>query len=111
MNLCIIDGKNKGLQKDEQILPFFVPLCDFRYLSYGHLTPLPPNKRAVFQLLQLDPNSYGYYFTTHAYNDPQSMRLDEPMYSNIVGGLGLVGAYTLDSLVHVLPEDFDYNKR
>ena len=67
--------------------------------------------RAVFQVLQLDPNSYNYYFTTHAYNDPHSIRLDEPSYSNVVGGLGLVGAYTLDSLIHMLPEDFDFNKR
>lgn len=67
--------------------------------------------RVVFELLQVDPNLYGYYLTTHAYNDPHSTRLDEPMYSNVLNGEGVVGAYTLDSLVHILPDGFGFNKR
>ena len=67
--------------------------------------------RVVFQILQVDLNLYGYYLTVHAYNDPHSTRLDEPMYSNVLKGEGFVGAYTLDSLVHVLPEGFGFNKR
>jgi hypothetical protein len=67
--------------------------------------------RVVFQLLQVDPHLYDYYIVTHAYNDPHSTRLDEPSYSNILRGEGVVGAYTLDSLVHILPEGFGFNKR
>lgn len=68
-------------------------------------------KRAVFHVTQVDGNLFSYYNLAHAYLDARSMRLDEPMYSNISGGYGLVGAYTLDSLVHSLPENFSYNSR
>jgi len=67
--------------------------------------------RVVFQFLQAEQNLYNYYNVAHAYRDPQSMRLDEPTYSNVAGGAGLVGAYTLDSLVQLLPENFSYNSR
>lgn len=68
-------------------------------------------KWAVFQMMQLDKNLYNYYSSVHSFRDAQSIRLDEPMFSNISGGYGLVGAYTLDSLVHLLPENFGYNNR
>ncbi len=81
-------------------------------LSYGmYFNTKIIFNRVVFQLLQVDPNLYGYYLTTHAFNDPHSIRLDEPAYSNVVRGEGVVGAYTLDSLVHALPEGFGFNKR
>ncbi len=38
-------------------------------------------------------------------------RLDEPLFSNVSGGFGIFGAYTLDSLVHLLPENFRYNNK
>ncbi len=67
--------------------------------------------RVVFQILQTDKNLFNYYSTTHAFRDAQSIRLDEPLYSNISGGFGVVGAYTLDSLVHILPERFVYDNQ
>ncbi|HTY35504.1 MAG TPA: DUF4249 family protein, partial [Bacteroidota bacterium] len=67
--------------------------------------------RVVFQLLQADKNLFDYYNTTHAFRDAASTRLDEPLFSNVSGGSGIVGAYTLDSLVHLLPENFPYNNR
>jgi hypothetical protein len=67
--------------------------------------------RVVFQFLQADKNLFNYYSTTHAFRDVQSIRLDEPLFSNISGGFGVVGAYSLDSLVHLLPENFNYNNR
>jgi hypothetical protein len=67
--------------------------------------------RIVFQLLQIDKNFYNYYLVTHSYSDPHSIRLDEPFYSNMDGGIGMVGAYTIDSVMHVLPEDFVFNRR
>ena len=67
--------------------------------------------RVVFQILQADKNLFNYFNVAHAYRDAQSVRLDEPMFSNVAGGAGLVGAYALDSLVHLLPEDFAYNKK
>jgi hypothetical protein len=66
--------------------------------------------RAVFRLLQVDKNLYNYYVTTHSFSDPHSTRLDEPAYWGIQGGVGVVGAYTLDSLVHILPENFAFDR-
>ena len=67
--------------------------------------------RVVFQFLQTDKNLFNYYNTTHAFRDAGSTRLDEPLFSNVSGGSGIVGAYTLDSLVHILPETFPYNNK
>lgn len=38
------------------------------------------------------------------------MRLDEPAAYNVRGGVGLVGAYAVDSLVYLLREDFYGNR-
>jgi hypothetical protein len=67
-------------------------------------------KWIVFVVVQTDQNLFGYYKNVRGYRDPQSIRLDQPQYSKIDGGIGLVGAYTLDSLVFVLPEKFDGNQ-
>lgn len=67
-------------------------------------------KWVVIQLLQTERNLYNYYSVVRGYRDPQSMRLDEPSYSNVSGGTGLVGAYALDSLIHILPEHFYGNR-
>ena len=67
--------------------------------------------RIVYQFLQAEQNLYDYYQVAHAFNDPYSTRLDEPIYSNIDGGVGVVGAYTLDSLVFPLPQHFVYNRQ
>ncbi len=67
--------------------------------------------RSVFYLLQVERNLFDYYLVAHAYNDPHSMRVDEPLYTNIIGGVGLVGAYTLDSTIHVYAADFAFNRQ
>ena len=67
--------------------------------------------RIVFQFLQAEQNLYDYFLLTHAFSDPHSTRLDQPEYSNVAGGDGVIGAYTLDSLVHPLPENFFLNRR
>jgi len=67
-------------------------------------------QRVVLQLLQVEQNLYNYYKVAHVYDDLHSTRLDEPLYSVIDGGVGVVGAYTLDSLVHTLPPNFPYNR-
>ncbi|MDP2885535.1 MAG: DUF4249 family protein [Ignavibacteria bacterium] len=66
--------------------------------------------RAVFELVQVEQHLYNYYMVAHGNNDPYSVRLDEPLYTNLVGGVGVVGAYTLDSLVQAYPENFTYNR-
>lgn len=61
-------------------------------------------------VLQADENLYRYYISTHTEQDPHSIRLDEPNISTVNGGTGLIGAYTLDSLVYLLPYDFWGNR-
>ena len=82
-------------------------LTEVAYIKYGS-TKIVFN-RVVVQLLQVDRNLYGYYMTTHTYGDPHSIRLDEPVFSGVSGGVGVIGSYTLDSLVHILPENFSYD--
>ena len=67
-------------------------------------------KWATLVLLQTDQNLFNYYSATHGNQDPFSIRLDEPMLSTVSGGLGMVGAYTVDSLVDILPENFWGNR-
>jgi hypothetical protein len=67
-------------------------------------------KWATFVVLQADKNLFEYYALTHQSLDPYSIRLDEPTTSGINGGLGMVGAYSLDSLVRLLPGDFWGNR-
>lgn len=92
---------------------FFNEMYNYALINVAY-TKYPTNKivfnRIVFQFLQVEQNLYDFYLLAHAFNDPHSMRLDQPDYSNIVGGVGVVGAYTLDSLVHILPENFVYNR-
>jgi hypothetical protein len=67
-------------------------------------------KWVVFTCLQVDENLYRYYSSVHEYRDPLSVRLDERVYSSLSNGIGMVGAYSLDSLLYVLPSNFDGNR-
>jgi hypothetical protein len=67
-------------------------------------------KWIVLAVLQVDQNLFNYYNTVHEYQDPRSIRLDQPLYTKLNGGIGFIGAYTLDSLVYVLPADFSGNR-
>ncbi|MGA3246229.1 MAG: hypothetical protein ABSE41_16550 [Bacteroidota bacterium] len=67
-------------------------------------------KWATFVVLQADNNLFRYYLTTHPDQDPFSIRLDQPLFSGLNGGLGMVGAYSLDSLVDLLPGNFWGNR-
>ena len=74
-----------------------------------------PNKLifnyVVLQFIQLDENLYNYYVIVRGFDDPFSLRLDKPNFSNIKNGTGLFASYSVDSLVQVLPYDFGYNRR
>ena len=65
----------------------------------------------VLQFVQYEENLYNYYSVVNGFQDRYSIRLDQSTYSNISGGMGLFGAYSVDSLVHTLPYDFVYNRR
>jgi hypothetical protein len=67
-------------------------------------------KRVVLELTQSDEHSYDYFSIANGFRDDLSIRSDAPDYSNISRGFGLFGAYTIDRLVHTLPEGFSYNR-
>ena len=67
-------------------------------------------KWATFVVMQADGNLFEYYTSAHAGLDPHSIRLDEPLVSKVSGGLGVVGAYSLDSTVTLLPGNFLGNR-
>jgi hypothetical protein len=63
--------------------------------QYGGFTP----RSAIFILTQVEANLFNYYNIVNGFQDPYSVREDQPDYSNIVGGVGVFGAMTEDSLV------------
>ncbi len=76
-----------------------------------HPTRLITFKHIAFYLLQAEANMYDYYSITSGFQDPYSIRLDQPLHANIQGGYGVFGGYTLDSLIFPLPVNFEYNRR
>ena len=63
-------------------------------------------QRVVLYLTLFDEHLYKYYFIVHGFFDPYSVRTDEPDYSNVLDGAGVIGSFTLDSLRVTLPSAF-----
>lgn len=60
--------------------------------------------KAIFYLIQFDAPLWKYWNISNGFNDRYSIRLDDPTYTNITGGVGLLGSVRVDSLVIPLPE-------
>jgi hypothetical protein len=54
---------------------------------------------ATFILTQVESNLYNYYNVVNGFRDPYSIRMDQPDFTNIVGGVGIFGAMVEDSVV------------
>ena len=54
---------------------------------------------ATFILTQVEPNLYGYYNVVNGFRDPYSIRMDQPDFTNISGGVGVFGGMVEDSIV------------
>jgi hypothetical protein len=67
-------------------------------------------RKAVVITLQAEENLYNYFSIVNAFNDRYSIRLDEPEFTNIIGGRGLFGGFSIDSLIVDLPSNFPYNR-
>jgi len=61
---------------------------------------------AVLEVLVMDKNLGNYYGSTEGYLDDFSVRLDEVIFSNIEGGLGVFGAYLVSSRKINIEENF-----
>ena len=54
-------------------------------------------KKAVIVLYSVDKNLYAYFNIVNGFQDPFSIRTDQPDFSNIQGSVGVFGAFTVDS--------------
>jgi len=59
----------------------------------------------TFSIIEFERNLASYYSSTNGYLDNFSIRLDETVYSNVSGGIGVFGACTMTS------QTFDVNTR
>ncbi len=60
-------------------------------------------RRAILYLTLVDEHAYKYTFLVNGFFDPITVRTDQPDYSNVNGGVGMVGAFVVDSLTVPLP--------
>ena len=60
-------------------------------------------KNCTVVLFSLDDNLYNYLSTINGFNDPISVRLDIPNYTNIQSGYGIFGAIAKDSITPSIP--------
>ncbi|HWP82099.1 MAG TPA: DUF4249 family protein [Bacteroidota bacterium] len=58
------------------------------------------NQRTVFILTQADEHLYNYYNIVNGFQDPYLVRLDEPDYTNIRGGVGVFGSFFEQTFVY-----------
>jgi hypothetical protein len=65
-------------------------------------------RNAVFTLTQVNFALYAYYSTANAFFGAATLRLDEPDYSNIEGGLGVFGAMRDDADTLRLPQTLNF---
>ena len=63
-------------------------------------------KRAMVVMIQTDKHLYSYFSLIGGFRDEFSIRVDEPNYTNVEGGLGFFGSFTADSLSVTLPLSF-----
>ncbi len=61
---------------------------------------------AILEVLVMDRNLGNYYGSTEGFLDDYSVRLDEVVFSNIQGGLGVFGAYLVSSRKLNVEENF-----
>ncbi|RJP66546.1 MAG: DUF4249 family protein [Ignavibacteriales bacterium] len=62
--------------------------------------------RIVFEIISFDKPLSDYYSLTHGYSDSFSIRLDENIYTNIEGGLGVFGVCYKQGIMFKLKEDY-----
>jgi hypothetical protein len=60
--------------------------------------------RSRFIVSQVDDNLFAYYNVVNGFPDAFTLRVDEPDYTNISGGLGIFGSLTEDAFTFSLPE-------
>jgi hypothetical protein len=77
-----------------------------RQNSLNHMT----FKRVVIEVRQYEEHLYNYYQIVRGFRDARTIRTDAPDYTNVEGGLGVFGAFTVERIVFDLPPDFVLNR-
>jgi len=67
-------------------------------------------KQVVVQLIQVEPQFYDYYNIVNGFRDLTSIRVDQPDYTNIKGGIGVFGAFTVDYQTYEVPDTLGFNR-
>jgi len=62
--------------------------------------------RIEFEIISLDKPLSDYYAITHSYLDSYSLRLDENIYTNVEGGIGVFGVCYKQSIIFRMKEDY-----
>jgi hypothetical protein len=113
----IVDGNTVQMQKKVPLYyikgqtPIYPPIePDPGSIEFGmdvvtkameEISSSDPNKQnyviesAVFRLFVLDKNLTTYYSAAQTFLDEFSVRVSQPDYTNITGGLGIFGTYSV----------------
>ncbi|MBI5464630.1 MAG: DUF4249 family protein [Ignavibacteriales bacterium] len=97
-DLSISQDYYQATQFSVEAFIYVLNLFDTQYAAKGF-----EYNRAIFYLYQTDKNLYRGYSITNGFNDEHSIRTDEPDFSNVHGGLGIVGSFRVDSAAYSLP--------
>ncbi|MBI4419065.1 MAG: DUF4249 family protein [Ignavibacteriales bacterium] len=62
--------------------------------------------RVTIVLVQAEEHLYKYYHVVGGFRDEFTIRVDEPNYTNVQGGLGVFGSFSTDSLFVQIPSSF-----
>lgn len=67
-------------------------------------------RRLSLRLIQADETFYNYYSIANGFGDQGSIRVDQPDITNIMGGIGLFGAFTETIEEYDLPANIGFNR-
>jgi len=67
-------------------------------------------KRVIIELRQYEEHLYDYYQVVRGFRDPRTIRTDTPDYTNLQGGLGIFGAFTVERTIFDLPPNYIKNQ-
>lgn len=80
--------------------------------AFAQISESDPNKASykifggVLTLLVFDESMSNYYSSTNGFLDDYTIKIDEADFSNIKGGLGILGSYRKQSTGAVFTEDY-----
>jgi len=94
----------------------FERLCDFDYTAIDSVFAGLGRDEEEFHKLVIHSLNFSvttydaplarYYTSVHGSMDPYSIRIDEMVYSNISGGIGVLGTYVVSRASYAVDEDY-----